>query len=289
MQTFSQLIKENISIDFLDKNFSSKNSIEKINENKIIKFNSLIETVSIEDYFQDRLDEVFESNYDETLVKNILNEFGEHLEQRDDDLKQILEESILKETVLNEWASDEQLTFLDNDVTKNFNTLKKIISEANVCQFMYYNRDGLPRGLYRKRTVEPNELAQNNGTKRIILSGFLTADFTKRNHIPRERFYLLSNMKNIRTIVRKNRVVRPTWAGGSINGYKVLVSIATYFKATNKRDTVKTIKKQSGDLKIPTATKFGIKPEPKKSMFQPPIENKPIDSEDEDESGFEED
>jgi hypothetical protein len=289
MQTFSQLIKENISIDFLDKNFSSKNSIEKINENKIIKFNSLIETVSIEDYFQDRLDEVFESNYDETLVKNILNEFDEHLEQRDDDLKQILEESILNEKVLNEWASDEQLTFLDNDVTKNFNTFKRIITNLNVAEFMYYNRDGLPRGLYRKRTAEPFEISRNNKTKRVIMSGYIVSNFTKSNNVPYWRFYLLCNVKNIKEIKRKTRVVRPLWAGGSIKGHSVLFTIASVYKPTNKRDTVKTIKKQSGDVKIPTATKFGTKPEPKKSMYQPPVENNTEDSDEDGESGFEND
>ena len=133
--------------------------------------------------------------------------------------------------LLTEWAEPK---YEANNVSKNFDIIKKSIETGGVIEFYYLNVDGLPKGQYRKRVCESFELAVNKKDN-IILSGWWVAQFSKSGKVPiRWREYLLSNMKQIRIIPRKQRIVRDLWAGGTHkNMKKILVSIADYFKPKN--------------------------------------------------------
>ena len=137
--------------------------------------------------------------------------------------------------LLHEWSEPK---YEANNVQKNFDIIKKSIETGGVIDFYYLNVDGLPKNQYRFRTVEAFDLGMN-AKGNMLLSGYWVARFSKSGNIPRWRCYVLSNMKQIRIIPRKQRVVRDLWAGGTNKLMtKVLVSIADYFKPKNmKKDT----------------------------------------------------
>lgn len=138
--------------------------------------------------------------------------------------------SKLIQTILTEWT---QPKYEANNVQKNFEIIKKSIQTGGVIEFYYLNVDGLPKNQYRIRFVEPFDLGVN-AKGNMILSGYWVAKFSKSGNIPKWRSYSLSNIKQLRIVPRKQRIVRDLWAGGTNKLMtKVLVSIADYFKPTN--------------------------------------------------------
>jgi hypothetical protein len=132
--------------------------------------------------------------------------------------------------ILTEWAEPK---YEQNNVQKNFDIIKKSIETGGVIECYYLNVDGLPKGLYRRRLIEPFELGLNKKGN-MILSGYWVAQFSKSGNVPKWRTYSLSNLKQIRIVPRKQRIVRDLWANGTHKLMtKVLVSIADYFKPKN--------------------------------------------------------
>jgi hypothetical protein len=166
--------------------------------------------------------------------------------------------------ILLEWTEPK---YEQNNVQKNFDIIKKSIETGGVIEFYYLNVDGLPKGQYRKRVCEGYELAVNKKDN-IILSGWWVAQFSKSGKVPvRWREYLLSNMKQIRIIPRKQRIVRDLWAGGTHkNMKKVLVSISDYFKPKNIKKDMELINKEKRIKKAQDV----IDKKLQKSRFQEP-------------------
>ena len=143
--------------------------------------------------------------------------------------------------ILLEWGEPK---YEANNVQKNFDIIKKSIETGGVIEFYYLNVDGLPKGQYRFRTVEPFELGVNKKGN-IVLSGYWVARYSKSGNIPKWRLYVLNNVKQLRIIPRRQRIVRDLWAGGTHKLMtKVLVSIADYFKPKNTKKDMEQINKE---------------------------------------------
>lgn len=144
---------------------------------------------------------------------------------------------ILREALLGEsnWDSAKNPPeYKNNNVSKNFEIIKKAIDNLDVIDCYYYNAwGGMPKNQYARRLFEPFAIVQNSKGN-LLVSGYFTNFFTKSNNVPFWRTYLIENFSKIRIVPRKNRPIRAGFNPNGFTGMRVLVSIMDKNKIVNK-------------------------------------------------------
>lgn len=194
---------------------------------------------------------------------------------------------------ITEWLV-EAVLYQANDINKNFKLLKKSIEDGDAVTFKYLNawnphNKPNPKN-YKSLSVEIFTIGQHKDTGNLIARGFLTAGKSSRNNPIKWRTFLLSNIRDVRILPRKARVVRSLYHSPDQKMSKIFSDLINYYTPSGFSDKfVKRTKPpvEKGQVK---STRIMGTPEKeksfnkKKSMFQQP--QKPTDSQ---EGEFEED
>lgn len=194
---------------------------------------------------------------------------------------------------ITQWLT-EAVLYQQNDINKNYSLLRQSIENGDAVTFKYLNawsphNKPNPKN-YKSLSVEIFTIGQHKDTGNLIARGFLTAGKSSRNNPIKWRTFLLSNIKDVRILPRKARVVRSLYHSPDQKMSKIFSDLINYYVPSNVANkfvkrTTKPVEK--GQVK---STRIMGTPEKEKSfnknktMFKP----KPPTPTDSQEGDFEE-
>lgn len=179
---------------------------------------------------------------------------------------------------ITQWLT-EAVLYQQNDINKNYSLLRQSIENGDAVTFKYLNawsphNKPNPKN-YKSLSVEIFTIGQHKDTGNLIARGFLTAGKSSRNNPIKWRTFLLSNIKDVRILPRKARVVRSLYHSPDQKMSKIFSDLINYYVPSNVANkfvkrTTKPVEK--GQVK---STRIMGTPEKEKSfnknktMFKP--------------------
>ena len=143
---------------------------------------------------------------------------------------------------VSDWLK-EVVIYKQNDIKKNYELLKKSVEDGDAVTFKYVNAwepHNQPNPENNKSlSAEIFTIGEHKSTGNLIARGFLTAGKSNRNNPIKWRTFLLSNMKDVRILPRKARLVRSLYHSPDQKMSKIFVDLINYYVPSMASDKFK--------------------------------------------------
>ena len=178
-------------------------------------------------------------------------------------------ENILKEVI----------KYQTNDINKNFKLLKDSIENGNAVTFKYLNawspHNSPNPDNYKSLAVEIFTIGKHKTSGNVLARGFLTAGKSNRNQPIKWRTFLLSNMKDVRILDRKARVVRSLYHSPDQDFSEIFSDLIDYYVPSDARNKFVKRTKKVDKSQVKSTRIMGQREEDKsfnknKSIFKTP-------------------